>query len=385
MRKGVLLPQVLIFLLALLITLLAVATIALGAGKGAPTAEAVIDQYGDDLLELEEVWGVGQGVDGIIVYTSEPVNLPESLEGYRLIQKVQAPVWALDRLRPNPEGGFRGTYRPRVPAGSSVSALSQATGTGTLTGWFWEKTLKRFVAVSNNHVFCDLNRLPLDFPIIQPGWLDSAGQDRSKLVIAKLLNCPELPRSEDNLFDAASALPVGSFASPSVHAPEGTFHRPSRVEKARPGLRVCKSGRSSGYYCGRIEAVSVEVEVRYGAYDVRSFVDQIITEHIGDPGDSGSLVFTADRTALVAQLFAGNDESNVVTPIAYVFDGLNVLPGCPARERFMIPSVGLQGSENSHRVFLASILLDSEFRITEQCFGSLETIYPGVVTEGTKK
>ncbi|MEM2189591.1 MAG: hypothetical protein QXG35_09740, partial [Nitrososphaerota archaeon] len=75
------------------------------------------------------------------------------------------------------------------------------------------------------------------------------------------------------------------------------------------GMRVWKSGRTSGVNRGEILATNASVWVNYGDR-VRLMRDQIVTTFMARPGDSGSLLLTEDDRA-VGLLFAGSSSITV--------------------------------------------------------------------------
>jgi hypothetical protein len=186
-------------------------------------------------------------------------------------------------------------------------------------------------------------------------------------IFARIAYCHPILRPGDSLVDAAKAWPIGPYWDATVHTPAGRIKRPTAIIEAAPGMWVCKSGRTSGYHCGRVVMIHAAVEVNYGPYNIRSFKDQIITDHIGDPGDSGSLVITLDASAMVAQLFAGNTDRNIVSPIKYMLDALSLLPGCPDRQKGgeLLPEEPLGAYRLSLPVLLSDALMLPSVRCTE--------------------
>jgi len=86
--------------------------------------------------------------------------------------------------------------------------------------------------------------------------------------------------------------------------------------------KIIKSGRTSAYTSGSVQAVEAYVGVGYGGGRVAYFEDQIITSHMLDPGDSGSIVLREDKKTVVGLGFAGSAEVSIINRIANVRDGL---------------------------------------------------------------
>lgn len=88
---------------------------------------------------------------------------------------------------------------------------------------------------------------------------------------------------------------------------------------------LTKSGRTTGVRSGEVLATSASVRVRIGESGVL-FRDQIVTESMSQPGDSGSAVFDG-KGALVGLLFAGSDQATILNRIANVESRLGVEMG----------------------------------------------------------
>jgi hypothetical protein len=93
---------------------------------------------------------------------------------------------------------------------------------------------------------------------------------------------------------------------------------------------VAKVGRSSGLTCGSIESIAADILVHYetscgskDSFDV-SYTNQIIITGgvFSEPGDSGSLVVTADTARPLGLLYAGDGSSTAVNPIQDVLSAL---------------------------------------------------------------
>lgn len=91
--------------------------------------------------------------------------------------------------------------------------------------------------------------------------------------------------------------------------------------QARRDLAVEKVGRTTGHTRGRCARTGVAVRVAYPDFTAL-FADQDEFEGNADPfsapGDSGSLIFCAALKRPCSLLFAGNAETTIANPIAYV-------------------------------------------------------------------
>ena len=94
------------------------------------------------------------------------------------------------------------------------------------------------------------------------------------------------------------------------------------------GMQVQKSGRTTQYRRGIIDAVAVTVNVGYGAHGVARFCRQFRVRGIGAPfsaaGDSGSLVTQFPTNRPTGLLFAGGGGFTFCNDINQVLVHLNV-------------------------------------------------------------
>lgn len=96
------------------------------------------------------------------------------------------------------------------------------------------------------------------------------------------------------------------------------------------GLRVMKSGRSTGLTYGTVRFINATVYVNFQD-GIALFKDQIVTTDMSEPGDSGSLVLTAfpndegSKTHdVIGLLFAGSEHVSIMNPVDAVLRILNV-------------------------------------------------------------
>jgi hypothetical protein len=107
----------------------------------------------------------------------------------------------------------------------------------------------------------------------------------------------------------------------------------TNVVEPKLGMRVVKSGRTTGITYGTIEGIDVNVIVTYdkdcGSTDTYEayFTNQILIKPdinrnatFSLPGDSGSLVLTEDGLSPVGLLFAGSSDLSQANPISDVLN-----------------------------------------------------------------
>src|SRR5947208_2413158 len=129
-----------------------------------------------------------------------------------------------------------------------------------------------------------------------------------------------LPSGRSNLVDAAVAEPIESrLVAPEILG----IGRVRGTKEPDIGLRVRKSGRTTGVTAGRIPAIDAVVEVDYDG-PTAIFREQIVSDLLSKGGDSGSLVVDEGRHA-VGLRFAGGATTTLVNPIAAVAKSLDLV------------------------------------------------------------
>ncbi len=209
-------------------------------------------------------------------------------------------------------------YREKIrPAPGGVSIGHKKVGAGTLGVIVRDKVTGKKLILSNNHVLANENRAKKDDPIIQPGVLDDG--HKRKDIIAKLLRWVEVDFYNPNTVDAALAKPLSEDLVEETILDIGKV---GGVTKARVGMIVQKTGRTTGHTYGEVLDTKASIRIHYDN-GVPLFRNQILTTFMSQPGDSGSLVLTKDKKAC-ALLFAGSDIVTIHNHIAEVLEQLDV-------------------------------------------------------------
>jgi len=241
--------------------------------------------------------------------------------------------------------------KTRLAGGISIG--SEGVTAGTLTGRFLDLTDYKPVIVSNRHV---LEGRPGQTAVLQPGPYDGGKDPQDRVGIVKRLNkwSEEVPfwrrllcalfgrwlgswcesRGVDHL-DAGVAEFSPSDASRSLES--GVYLDDGRilaVKYTHPGdgirgMRVWKSGRTTGVTFGTVVADSATVKVWYG--DVwRTLSDVVIVNGEARGGDSGSPVFLmrggqpSEDDAFCGILVGGSGNSYIFCKYKYLVEELNV-------------------------------------------------------------
>jgi len=204
------------------------------------------------------------------------------------------------------------------------------------------------VILSNNHVLANSNEASAGDLILQPGPVDGG---RLEDAIAKLidfvpiafterqlglfgrfvewllapilarvgLRLQRLPSDKSNLVDCAIARPLNEA---DVSSEILEVVRVAGTVEPELGMRVKKSGRTTGLTEGRITAMDAVVEVDYGGRTAM-FRQQIVADAMSKGGDSGSLVLDESNRA-VGLLFAGSTKTTLLNPIDAVLKLLDL-------------------------------------------------------------
>ncbi len=335
------------------------------------------EEFYKDLMRRKNVVGVGVGPkirgnekmdeDAVVVLVRE--KLPqEKLSDRDTVPKhlghgISTDVVEIGQVKTLAltEDGEKMPFRHdrQRPAPGGVSVGHREVTSGTLAVWVRDKESGEPLILSNNHVIANTTsgndgRASINDPVLQPGPYD--GGDSSNDVIAHLkgfvpiyleaaeAQCPTSRQFEQslnlllqlfvpgyrvkfhrlseqvNLVDAAVASPVEtSYATDEILG----LGKIQGVRKPGVGMRVIKSGRSSGISEGEINVVDTTIKIDMGPIGTAVFDEQIVTSRMASPGDSGSLLIDRENYA-VGLLAAGSNQSSVACRIDHVLNSLNI-------------------------------------------------------------
>jgi hypothetical protein len=201
----------------------------------------------------------------------------------------------------------------------------------------------RYYILSNYHVLNpSLDRSQVGNLVIQPGPLDSRCNITDDSVVARLSEWEPIKPSANefsrppNRIDASIAEVIPDKVRTDGYI-EGLGIISTNVVEPKLGMRVVKSGRTTGITYGTIEGIDVNVIVTYdkdcGSTDTYEayFINQILIKPdinrnatFSLPGDSGSLVLTEDGLSPVGLLFAGSSDLSQANPISDVLNRFGV-------------------------------------------------------------
>lgn len=275
----------------------------------------------------KEVDGMPTGQLAVKVLVKEKLN-PDEVSSEALIpQAVGGVATDVDVTGDVTAQMFTARLRP-APGGVSIGNCQRVMA-GTL-GCLVRRGNLLFV-LSNNHVLALVNTSPIGTGLPQPGRLDGGVCNQD--VIARLAQFIPINFAAGvcNFVDAAIGRTSPALVDRRILRPGGV--RQALVAPAvQPVLNalVQKSGRTTQYTRGIINAVNVTVNVSYAPLGgVARFCRQFRVRSVtgGDfsrPGDSGSLVTTFPANRPVGLLFAGGAGSTFCNPIIPVLNVLGV-------------------------------------------------------------
>lgn len=287
-------------------------------GKGNIVGVGIGEKYVDDIPTSQLAVKVFVKEKLSEADVSSEALVPQSLGGVPTdvdaIGDVQAEMFTA-RLRPAP-GGVSIGHCPTVMAGT--------------LGCLVRRGLELYI-LSNNHVIARVNAGPILVPIPQPGRLD--GGVCPPDVIARLSAfVPINFGGQCNFVDAAIARTSPNLVDRRILRPLG-IRQPLIPPHTGPilGMQVQKSGRTTQYRRGIIDAINVTVNVSYAPFGgIAKFCNQFrvrgTTGLFSAAGDSGSLVTTFPLNRPVGLLFAGSTTNNFTfcNPIASVLAAFGV-------------------------------------------------------------
>ncbi|MFA5383740.1 MAG: hypothetical protein WC364_03580 [Eubacteriales bacterium] len=325
-----------------------------------------INKYGKDLLNKDNVIGVGVGYKQIrqeetnqlslIIFVEKKIPSDRLSKGSIIPGKINGlltDIVEIGRVRLLENRVDR--WRPACPG---ISIGHYKISAGTFGAVVKDKTTGEKLILSNNHILANATngadgRSSIGDPILQPGPHDGGG---SKDQIATLLRfipirqtvqdveCPVAatvlqagniiihtirPRynirltkytNDMNIIDAAVAMPDKQSLIDEEVLEIGRIEGVGRVV---PGETIKKSGRTSGLSEGKVQAIGVTLKVGINEEETGLFTDQVVSNLLSQPGDSGSLIVNSEKKA-VGLLFAGSDKYTIFNHIDNVMERLKI-------------------------------------------------------------
>jgi len=282
------------------------------------------EKYEEYLLGVKGVTGVGLN-GSIIVYVDRLTPeiqqvVPKQLEGVpvRIIESKfrTMSLRIMDAIYADRTKRFR-------PAPGGVSCGHPLITAGTLTCRVLDKVTREVVGgLTNNHIAAldwgEIHEGKVGDSALQPGPYDGGVDPTDK--IGELMKWIAVELDKDNLVDAAV------FSSDLLSKDVLEVGSPLHTVEPRVGMKVLKSGRTSGITYGTILDVNATLMIDGGeGWGSCLFKNQIvISPAILSPGDSGSWVGEVDTFNTVGLGFAGSDTLSVANRALTVEELLDV-------------------------------------------------------------
>ncbi len=295
--------------------------VGVGIGEDDSTDEMVSDP-GSASLEVYVVERMDDSQFRSLVSSAVGVSA-SSIDGAPVRQVVTGVIDAQPhrmRLRP-------------APCGISVGHKDITAGTiGCLVVGRRAPRDRRQMILSNNHVLANSNRGRIKDCITQPGPFDGGRCPRDQIATLEKFE-PINFRGGTNFVDCATGHAWPKRVDRNLMYIHRGVVRRFRVGRspgrARPGMAVGKSGRTTQLTSGRVTAVGVTIRVNFGSAGVALFRDQIAIRsprgNFSAGGDSGSLIWTWNkRRTPVGLLFAGGGGTTFANRIDRVLKTLDV-------------------------------------------------------------
>jgi hypothetical protein len=286
------------------------------------------EKYEEYLRGIKGVTGVGLN-GSIIVYVDRVTPeirqvIPKQLEGVpvRIIEskfklmslRIMDAVYADRTMRYRPCPGGVSCGHPKITAGTLACRVLD------------RRSLEVVGGLSCNHVLSlqwgEIHEGKVGDSTLQPGPYDSGIDPTDK--IGELLKYIPVKLDEDNLVDAAV------FDSDELKSEVLEVGNPSHTVEPRVGMKVLKSGRTSGVTYGTVLDVNATLSIDGGeGWGSCIFKNQIvISPAILSPGDSGSWIGEVDTFNTVGLGFAGSDTLSVANPALTVEEllGIEIIP-----------------------------------------------------------
>ncbi len=262
------------------------------------------------------------------VFKTGPIKALSQLYQYQAPEALSGAPWIVPKVSVDPLR--TGRYRP-VPGGASIGHPSITAGTHGVS--------LRFLGIprglSNNHVLAagstlQFPRANIGDPIYQPGPYDGGTLADA---VGTLSWYKPIDTGGPNLVDAATWDPYSTDLMSDEILGIGV---PKALGTVQVGDIVQKSGRTSGLLSAEVIDVNATVSVNYGDFSA-DFYNQIITDVIGEPGDSGSAVLDTVGPNLVGLLFAGSEYVTIHNHIGNVLSAMGVTPPAQAGVSVTLP------------------------------------------------
>ncbi len=224
---------------------------------------------------------------------------------------------------------------------SGINANSNDCCSGTLGSLLADQKGTQYI-LSNNHILGRVGHAVAGEAIVQPGYVDAQCNFTLPNTVAHFTAATPIPGSN---VDAAIAEVVAGAVDPQGEiiglggiASDGSYipaPPANTTAVATVGMGVTKSGRTTGLSCGSVQGINGDILIDLPAEcgnpvdRTVEFRNQVVMFHIGQHGDSGSLVVesaTSRPLALVAGV-SNDGQYTTANPITDVLAALDSTTG----------------------------------------------------------
>ena len=180
--------------------------------------------------------------------------------------------------------------------------------------------------LSNNHILARSGSATVGEGALQPGLIDTGCRSTDSNIVGDFAGdiVPLRTANVDAAISTARSNVDTSGAILDIGVPC------SNTQNATVGLPVMKSGRTTGLTTSTVQAVNVNVQIRYqkgcgsGKKFTATYTNQIATGNMSAGGDSGSLLVSDDGTSNpVGLLYAGSSTLTIHNPIQDVVNAFS--------------------------------------------------------------
>ncbi len=285
------------------------------------TVEELSEKTEKDLAKLMEVKDILSNIN-YEVYRKAILSVAPSIQTWSIWDKLKEITDIAEKVKELFKNEKKETRTSLMrPASPGVSIGHYLGGAGTFGAVVYDRKTGDPSILSNTPVFAntslsDDQRAKVSDSIVQPATGDGNSKEIGKLAKYAALNS----YPQGNQVDCALAKPLDAKDINPEILEIGTV---KGAAEAVVGMKLRKSGRTTGLTSGEVTAIGATIQVNYGEGRNLLFENQIVASKMSEPGDSGSLVLDLSNNA-VGLLFAGSDQSTIINPINPVLDILGV-------------------------------------------------------------
>lgn len=234
------------------------------------------------------------------------ISMPGDKAVFTDVKELGVLVPEIQRKKRPLESGFS-IGHPKITAGT-LGAIVRKGG--------------KYHVLSNSHVLANSGKAKKGDPILYPGVADGGKLPGSLVAVLSDFVPFDTTGNLVNQVDAALA-EIDPDLYPHLKMDIYKASTPHSIAAAKRGMKIAKSGRTTGKTTGEVIDVNFRFSIKYpGVGGKVGFIDQVLCTRYTDGGDSGSIVVDVDSGKIVGLHFAGAQGGSVFNPIAKVRSAL---------------------------------------------------------------